>query len=171
MPCFELSCGLSCVLSCDCLLIVLRLSCEAGAGPYRACRGRGWGFTCGPPDAPKLLPRSCLARPGHCGVCSQAPGHGAAQLGMPFCQDCAGQCRFACLTVQRLCLSGLPSNQARKEMGIMSAQSQTTGHKWPRRAKSKGTEEGATTPRMGMASLPGAPPWPTKRLPWTGCAL
>ena len=56
-------------------------------------------------------------------------------------------------------------------MGIRSARSQTTEHKWPGRAKSKGTEEGATTRTMDIASLPGAPPWPAKRLPLTGCAL
>ena len=38
-------------------------------------------------------------------------------------------------------------------MGIRSAQPQTTEHKGPGRTKSKGTEEGATTPRMGIASL------------------
>ena len=82
VPCFELSCGLSCVLSCDCLAIVLGLSCEAGAGPCRARRGKDKGLYPGPPDAPRLLPRPCLARPGHCVVCGQVPGHGAAQLGM-----------------------------------------------------------------------------------------
>ena len=115
--------------------------------------------------ADRLMPQSCCQDPAWhvltTAACATRFQGTALKARNAHCQGGAGWCRFARLTVQRLCLSGLPSNQAGKEMGIRSAQPQKQSTRDPGepRAKAPRREQprpGWVLPRF-QAHHPGQP--------------